>query len=98
MAQNLANKKLDFAAKLAVVSVLVLQLKPKIDMLVADYFGEGYNAGGAAPLLQTDLTPPSDYLTPAVIANIITDLQAIQGVLTGPVIQQFQQSVPTLPF
>jgi hypothetical protein len=94
MAQNLANKKTDYASHVGALATLVLQLKPKIDAMVSDYFGEGFNSTGAAPIIQTDLVAPNDYLTPAIISTFVTNLQSLQGVLTATVVQQFEQCTP----
>lgn len=98
MAQNLANKKTDFATHIGALATTLIKESPQINTLVSDFFGEGFNSTGAAPIIQTDLVAPNDYMTPTVISNVITILQSLQTVLTPTVLQQLEQAMPGEPF
>lgn len=95
MAQDFTAKKLDFARHISDISRDILLISQKIDELSLYYSNNGFDSGGAHPIIDADLTGDLNYLTAANIAGVISAMATIQTALTAGVKTNLRQALKT---
>ena len=83
MAQDLGAVKSNFAKGICDISDRLLALVRDCDEINASYFAKGFDGAGAASLVQADLVGFSAHLTPAIVASVITQIQAASAAITS---------------
>jgi hypothetical protein len=73
MAQDLTNKKKDWASQAVVYAAKAAALTRDIAELINYWNDNGFASGGANPITQADLDGPENgHLTPALLATFVT--------------------------
>jgi hypothetical protein len=78
MAQDLTNKRRDFASACVNYAAKAISLTRDVAELVSLYTDNGFNPGGTNPFQQTDLDNSANaHLTPAIIDAFVTAISNV---------------------
>lgn len=82
MAQDIVTKKGNYASEIQVIASKILAVTRLCDEMDASYFANAFNVGAANQFAQGDLIGGNSHLTPAIITNVITVVEAIKTAMS----------------
>lgn len=74
---DLSAKKLRFIQEGVRLATEIQDIIQQVGEFNAEYFANGFDGGGAAPLADGDFTSPVEYLAAADFVSLVTALQAL---------------------
>lgn len=82
MAVDMTAKKANYATEIQVIASKIMAVARLCDEMDASYFANAFNGGAANQFVQGDLVGGNSHLTPAIITNVITVVEAIKTAMT----------------
>lgn len=93
MAQDLSAKKSNFASEAVGLAAQILQVARLCDELDAAFFANAFNTGAANQFVQNDFTGGNAHLTPTILTNVLSAVEAIKTAASQGVRDNLRQAL-----